>query len=132
MCVSLAYHGNSEPVLENTQDGKQEILQGIKRVTVDSTNNVIFTKLKIMEVSSKHRHQPFCLVFSLEEYRNGGNKKVIASVKTSPFQVQSRPNKRKSTSELPPAKKMFFGSYHQQMMERRNATSSLPNLPTIQ
>ena len=83
VCVSLAYHGDSDTQLENTLDGKQEILQGIKRVTVDNSNHVVFNKLKIMEVSSKHRHHPFCLVFSLEEYYSGGNKKLLSTVKSS-------------------------------------------------
>lgn len=140
VCVALAYHGSSEEITR-TLDGKQEILQGIKRVTVDASNHVIFTKLKVMEVSSKHRHQPFSLIFSLEEYRNDGKKNILSTVKSVPFLVQSRPNKRKSTGSLPPAKRMFFGnsnsSSQQEIISRKsgspiNTTSSLPNLPTIQ
>ena len=128
--AALAYHGSSQ-ILEQTLDGKQEVLQGIKRVTVDSSNHVIFTKLKVMEVSSKHRHQPFCLIFSLEEYRNDGKKEVLSTVKSVPFHVQSRPNKRKSTSSLPPAKRVFFGN-RQDLLSGPSPTSSLPNLPTLQ
>jgi len=75
--------------------GKQEILQGIKRVNVDKNGRATFGKLKVMEVSSKHRHQSFCLAFYLEEYSAQGNKRILTHVKSTPFHVQSRPAKRK-------------------------------------
>jgi len=130
--VKLAYHGESETELESTFDGKQDVLQGIKRVTVDSDNQVTFTKLKVMDVSSKHKHQPFCLVFTLEEYQTDGKKTVQCTVKTAPFHVQSRPSKRKSTGSLPPAKRFMSDVQQQDSFTRRDTTVSLPNIPTIQ
>jgi len=132
--VKLAYHGESESELESTFDGKQEVLQGIKRVTVDSESQVTFAKLKVMDVSSKHKHQPFCLVFTLEEYQTDGKRTVLGTVKTAPFHVQSRPSKRKSTGSLPPAKRFVSDAQRQQesVITRRDTTVSLPNIPTIQ
>ena len=43
--------------IATTMDGKHEMLQGIKKVTIDSSGSAVFSKLKIMEVSSKHKHQ---------------------------------------------------------------------------
>jgi len=132
--VKLAYHGESETELESTFDGKQEVLQGIKRVTVDSDSQVTFSKLKVMDVSSKHKHQPFCLVFTLEEYQTDGRRSVQCTVKTAPFHVQSRPSKRKSAGSLPPAKRFVSDAQRQQesVITRRDTTVSLPNIPTIQ
>lgn len=92
--VKLLYHTSGKEVT-TTLHGKQEILQGIKQVTVDKLGRAIFNKVKVMEVSSKHRHQSFCLEFCLEEYSAQGVKRVITSVKSTPFHVQSRPAKRK-------------------------------------
>jgi len=93
--VKLFYHGSGKEVA-TTMQGKQEILQGIKRVNVDKNGKATFGKLKVMEVSSKHRHQSFCLAFYLEEYSAQGNKRILTHVKSTPFHVQSRPAKRKS------------------------------------
>jgi len=92
--VRLLYHASCKEVT-TTLHGKQDILQGIKQVTVDKLGRAIFNKLKVMEVSSKHRHQSFCLEFSLEEYSAQGLKRTITTAKSTPFHVQSRPAKRK-------------------------------------
>jgi hypothetical protein len=92
--VKLFYHASGKEVT-TTIHGKQEILQGIRQVTVDKLGRAIFNKLKIMEVSSKHRHQSFCLEFALEEYSAQGLKRTITNAKSTPFHVQSRPAKRK-------------------------------------
>eukprot|EP01097_Dermamoeba_algensis_P004239 TRINITY_DN27_c0_g1_i1.p1 TRINITY_DN27_c0_g1~~TRINITY_DN27_c0_g1_i1.p1 ORF type:complete len:732 (-),score=192.24 TRINITY_DN27_c0_g1_i1:390-2585(-) len=94
----LFYHEQEEEMTK-TQDGKQEVLQGIKKVSLDKHGRAVFNKLKIMEVSSKHKHQAFCLVFFLEEYTSQGLKKTLAKVKSAPFHVQSRCNKRKREGE---------------------------------
>jgi hypothetical protein len=94
--VRLLYHASCKEVT-TTLHGKQDILQGIKQVTVDKLGRAIFNKLKVMEVSSKHRHQSFCLEFSLDEYSAQGLKRTITTAKSTPFHVQSRPAKRKST-----------------------------------
>jgi hypothetical protein len=99
--VRLLYHASGKEVT-TTLHGKQDILQGIRQVTVDKLGRAIFNKLKVMEVSSKHRHQSFCLEFSLEEYSAQGLKRTITNAKSTPFHVQSRPAKRKSTAPLPP------------------------------
>jgi hypothetical protein len=92
--VRLLYHASGKEVT-TTLHGKQDILQGIRQVTVDKLGRAIFNKLKVMEVSSKHRHQSFCLEFSLEEYSAQGLKRTITNAKSTPFHVQSRPAKRK-------------------------------------
>jgi hypothetical protein len=125
VCVTLSYHGEGEEVIDKSIDGKQDVLQGIKRVTVDTDNRVAFTKLKVMDVSSKHRHQPFCLVFTLEEYHVDGRKEIHSTMRTSPFQVQSRPNKRKALPGEQPAPKRFANSLD------ITRTSSMPNVPTL-
>jgi len=92
--VKLFYHGSGKEV-GSAMQGKQDILQGIKQVNVDKNGKAAFGKLKVMEVSSKHRHQSFCLVFYLEEYSPQGSKRTLTQVKSTPFHVQSRPAKRK-------------------------------------
>eukprot|EP01096_Ripella_sp_DP13-Kostka_P001939 TRINITY_DN1250_c1_g1_i2.p1 TRINITY_DN1250_c1_g1~~TRINITY_DN1250_c1_g1_i2.p1 ORF type:complete len:998 (+),score=435.21 TRINITY_DN1250_c1_g1_i2:310-2994(+) len=102
--VSLSYFDAAEEIAK-TSDGKQDLLQGVKTVNIDATGQAIFNKLKIMEVSSKHKHQPFCLIFELEKYGEHGNKEPVMKVKSTPFQVQSRPSKRRfehsSNNETP-------------------------------
>lgn len=106
--VRLLYHASGKEVT-TTLHGKQDILQGIKQVTVDKLGRAIFNKLKVMEVSSKHRHQSFCLEFSLDEYSTQGNKRTIATAKSAPFHVQSRPAKRKSMeSPIPTTMKKTY------------------------
>jgi hypothetical protein len=92
--ASLFYHGDDEEV-SKTVDGRQDVLQGVKKLSLDSNGKAVFNKLKIVEVSSKHKHQAFCLLFTVEELSSSG-KRVLAKLKTTPFHVQSRPNKRKS------------------------------------
>jgi hypothetical protein len=75
LCANLHYYVAETP-LTKTIDGKQEILQGIKKVGPDKNGIIVYNKLKITEVSSKHKHQAFCLIFTLEEYCNGEKKKI--------------------------------------------------------
>ncbi|PRP87813.1 hypothetical protein PROFUN_04287 [Planoprotostelium fungivorum] len=103
ICAYLYYHLTDKEV-SKTIDGKQDILQGVKRISIDVhgmhqsavgnnpnlTTVITFSKLKILEVSSKHKHQPFSLVFAIEEYTKGA-KRVIATTKSTLFQVLSRP-----------------------------------------
>ncbi len=104
VAVKLCYHTSGKEVASTLQ-GKQEVLQGIKQVNVDKTGRATFGKLKIMEVSSKHKHQSFCLLFSLEEYSAQGSKRILGQVQSAPFHVQSRPAKRKSKETLTQADK---------------------------
>lgn len=103
--ATLCYYSTDKEVTRTT-DAKHDVLQGIKKVAVDKSRIATFNKLKVTEVSSKHKHKAFCLLFTLEEYVHG-NRRVIANCKSSSFHVQSRPNnnatkksKRKSTLPL--------------------------------
>lgn len=94
--VASIVHSGTDVELIKTVDGRHDVLQGNKRVNIDANGKVVFGKLKIMEVSSKHKHQAFCFVFTLEENtQQQQQRKVLAQVRSSPFYVQSRPNKRK-------------------------------------
>jgi len=94
--VASIVHNGTDIELIKTVDGRHDVLQGNKRVNLDANGKAVFGKLKIMEVSSKHKHQAFCFVFALEENtQQPQQRKVIAQVRSSPFYVQSRPNKRK-------------------------------------
>eukprot|EP01087_Luapelamoeba_hula_P015186 TRINITY_DN4505_c0_g1_i4.p1 TRINITY_DN4505_c0_g1~~TRINITY_DN4505_c0_g1_i4.p1 ORF type:complete len:665 (+),score=93.47 TRINITY_DN4505_c0_g1_i4:14-2008(+) len=90
----LLYHASGQEV-STTHHGRQDILQGIRQINVDKNSRASFSKLKVMEVSSKHRHQSFCLLFALEEYSPQGSKRTLGEIKSTPFHVQSRPAKRK-------------------------------------
>eukprot|EP01102_Stenamoeba_stenopodia_P010479 TRINITY_DN315_c0_g1_i1.p1 TRINITY_DN315_c0_g1~~TRINITY_DN315_c0_g1_i1.p1 ORF type:complete len:489 (+),score=153.06 TRINITY_DN315_c0_g1_i1:207-1673(+) len=92
--VASIVHNGTDVELIKTVDGRHDVLQGNKRVSFDANGKAVFNKLKIMEVSSKHKHQAFCFVFSLEETTQQ-QRKVLAQVRSVPFYVQSRPNKRK-------------------------------------
>jgi len=94
------YYAGMEEEVTKTIDGRQEVLQGNKRLTFDpSSGRVSFSKLKITEVSSKHKHQAFCLLFTIEEIGpQGNNKKVIAQLKSNPFHVLSRSNNKRKGS----------------------------------
>jgi hypothetical protein len=86
----------SETVINKTLDNKQEILQGQRTVVVQADGIASFSKLKIMEVSSKHQHQAFIIQFQLE-YADELEKvlNIGEPVKSAPLHVQSRINKRK-------------------------------------
>jgi len=96
LCVTL-----SDEIISRTLDNKQDILQGHTVVPVSAEGIVTFSKLKIMEVSSKHHHQAFSINLQLQEIRKGSaNGPVIVvpigePVKSAPLHVQSRINKRK-------------------------------------
>ncbi|KAL6071284.1 RWP-RK domain-containing protein [Balamuthia mandrillaris] len=90
----LFYHLTGEEVITTAQ-GNQDILQGIKQITVNTKGRAVFTKLKVMDVSSKHKHQSFCVVFSVEEYSAHGFVRTLATAKTTPFHVASRPTSQK-------------------------------------
>jgi len=104
--VTLCYNQLNTPAQEisKTIDKKQDILQGIRRLTLSLSNqspktrqtyvSTTFPKLKVTEVTSKHKHQSFCLLFTLEEYSPSGECIVLHKIKTSPFQVLSRPSAR--------------------------------------
>lgn len=108
--VSLCYNQLNAPVQEisKTIDKKQDILQGIRRLTLSLSNqspktrqtyvSTTFPKLKVTEVTSKHKHQSFCLLFTLEECAPSGECFVLHKLKTSPFQVLSRPSARSDTN----------------------------------
>jgi len=99
LCLTLT----DEPI-DRTIDNKQEILQGNLVTLVGTDGKACFNKLKIMEVSSKHRHQSFSIQLQLEEMRKSytnAEDKITAlgvPVKSSPLHVQSRINKRKRTN----------------------------------
>eukprot|EP01117_Protostelium_nocturnum_P009515 TRINITY_DN3399_c0_g1_i2.p1 TRINITY_DN3399_c0_g1~~TRINITY_DN3399_c0_g1_i2.p1 ORF type:complete len:617 (-),score=203.94 TRINITY_DN3399_c0_g1_i2:59-1909(-) len=113
LSASLLYHLSGKEV-SKTMDGKQDILQGVKRISVDLntmtahsnsshlTSVITFSKLKILEVSSKHKHQPFSIVFSIEEYIQG-SKRIISTTRSSLFQVLSRPTSTHYGSPSPNA-----------------------------
>ncbi|EGG20818.1 hypothetical protein DFA_00683 [Cavenderia fasciculata] len=91
--VSLVYNSTYKQVSAKQSDGKQEVLQGIKSLMVDRTGLVVFNKLKVSEVSSKHLHQSFCLVFALcEVFNDGRANQEVSSVTSSSFHVLSRNN----------------------------------------
>jgi len=108
--VSLCYNQLNAPVQEisKTIDKKQDILQGIRRLTLSLSNqspktrqtyvSTTFPKLKVTEVTSKHKHQSFCLLFTLEECAPSGECFVLHKIRTSPFQVLSRPSARSDTN----------------------------------
>lgn len=98
--AQLAYT-TSEAPLQLTLDGKQDVLQGVIHVPIDKHRRGVFQKLKIMEVSSKHQHRLFCLVFRLIECHHGRQILHSTEVRSAGFQVQSRPHKRKRGGESP-------------------------------
>jgi hypothetical protein len=99
LCLTLT----DEPI-DRTLDNKQEILQGNLVALVGIDGKACFNKLKIMEVSSKHRHQSFSIQLQLEEmkksYSNNEDKITVVGspIKSSPLHVQSRINKRRRTN----------------------------------
>lgn len=112
VAARVVYSDDRSPV-ENATDGKQEMLQGIVRVPVDNAGFVLFNKIKVMEVTRKHKMRPFALEFSLEEMTNKGEVRNLASIHSMPFTVQSRPNKRLSTSgSVPPSKRSALPDTH--------------------
>jgi hypothetical protein len=81
-----------------TLDGRQDLLQGQLTVPVLSDGSATFSKLKIVEVSSRHRHQSFTISFQLEQMDPCNSHLIIPlgkSVKSLPLHVQSRVPKRK-------------------------------------
>jgi len=95
LCLTL-----SDEVLLRTLDNKQDILQGHTQVTVTSEGYATFSKLKIMEVSSKHHHQAFSIQLQLQEISSGSDGSISFNslgdlVKLAPLHVQSRINKHK-------------------------------------
>jgi len=81
--VSLVYDSFEEEVAEN-------VLQGTKRIAVDSDGMAVFSKLKIVEFSLKKRYG-YALLFKLEAPNN-----EILAVKSDCFYIQSRPAMRVS------------------------------------
>eukprot|EP01132_Coremiostelium_polycephalum_P002115 gene2115-2604_t len=94
--AQLVYRSTQKQVTAKSTDGKQEILQGVKSIMVDKNGIVIFNKLKVSEVSSKHLHQSFSICFTLSEISLDNQVRAVAQITSSPFHVLSRSNKRKS------------------------------------
>jgi len=99
----------SDQIIKYTLDGKQEILQGQTVVHVSDDGSAIFSKLKIMEVSSKYQTKAFSIKFQLEENYRSTIMPIGKAVEHSPIQALSRINKRKrtvneTTEENPPPK----------------------------
>ncbi|GAM29083.1 hypothetical protein SAMD00019534_122590 [Acytostelium subglobosum LB1] len=93
--AKLTYHTSSHPVVAKQSEDRQDVLQGILSQDVDRSNGVVvFNKLKVCEVSSKHNHQSFCLEFTL--YEQG---QQLARATSSPFLVLSRSYKRKKDED---------------------------------
>ncbi|EFA79181.1 hypothetical protein PPL_08007 [Heterostelium album PN500] len=102
--VSLVYNSTFKPVTTKQADGKQEVLQGVRVQEVDKNGVVVFNKLKVSEVSSKHLHQSFCFLFTLSEVHNAETTSeqstVLTQLTSSSFHVLSRSNKRKKDDEV--------------------------------
>eukprot|EP01101_Sappina_pedata_P006880 TRINITY_DN3526_c0_g3_i1.p1 TRINITY_DN3526_c0_g3~~TRINITY_DN3526_c0_g3_i1.p1 ORF type:complete len:821 (+),score=224.52 TRINITY_DN3526_c0_g3_i1:125-2587(+) len=108
------YDDDLREEISRTQDGKQDALQGTNKITLDVRGHAIFHKLRIVEVSSKRKNLPFCLVFVIEEIVNpsssptgivlANNRRVVAHLKTSSFYVQSRPAIKRKYPETHPEK----------------------------
>lgn len=107
--AALFYFGADKEV-EKSAENKQDILQGVTKVPLEKNGMAVFNKLKVTEMCSKYPNQSFCLVFTLEEYAKG-EKRILGSIKSNSFQVQSRPiekplplnvnlNKRKREDEV--------------------------------
>jgi hypothetical protein len=78
-----------------TSDGKQNILQGYITLPITPEGYATFNKLKIMDVSSKHHHQPFSIQLQLQEIKKTGSVVDIGDpIKTAPLRVQSRMSKK--------------------------------------
>jgi len=105
LCGSL-----SEEIINRTIDGKQNILQGFTNIPVTAEGSATFSKLKIMDVSSKHHHQSFSIQIQLQVKKNDTFVNLGEPVKSASLHVQSRLNhKRKtttSTSQETPKKKL--------------------------
>jgi len=90
LCGSL-----SEARINRTSDGKQNILQGYTLLPITPEGYATFNKLKIMDVSSKHHHQPFSIQLQLQEIKKTGSVVDIGDpIKTAPLRVQSRMSKK--------------------------------------
>jgi len=99
LCFSI-----SDEAIDRTLDNRQEILQGQLTCVVGADGKATFNKLKIMEVSSKHQHQDFCIQVQLEEVKKSFSSpedkvRVIGNpVRSSPLHVQSRINNKRKRS----------------------------------
>jgi hypothetical protein len=90
LCGSL-----TDARINRTSDGKQNILQGYTILPITTEGHATFNKLKIMDVSSKHHHQPFSIQLQLQEIKKTGSVINIGEpVKSAPLRVQSRINKK--------------------------------------
>jgi len=90
LCGSL-----NEARIYRTSDGKQNILQGYITLPITPEGYATFNKLKIMDVSSKHHHQPFSIQLQLQEIKKTGSVVDIGDpIKTAPLRVQSRMSKK--------------------------------------
>jgi len=90
LCGSL-----NEARIYRTSDGKQNILQGYITLPITPEGYATFNKLKIMDVSSKHHHQPFSIQLQLQEINKTGSVVDIGEpIKTAPLRVQSRLSKK--------------------------------------
>jgi hypothetical protein len=93
LCGSL-----TEARINRTSDGKQNILQGYTILPITPEGYATFNKLKIMDVSSKHHHQPFSIQLQLQEIKKTGSVVSIGEpIKSAPLRVQSRINKKGTT-----------------------------------
>jgi len=93
LCGSL-----TEARINRTSDGKQNILQGYTILPITPEGYATFNKLKIMDVSSKHHHQPFSIRLQLQEIKKTGSVVSIGEpIKSAPLRVQSRINKKGTT-----------------------------------
>jgi len=94
LCSSL-----TEARINRTSDGKQNILQGTLILPITQEGYATFNKLKIMDVSSKHHHQPFSIQFQLQEIKSGSACVNIGDpIKSAPLRVQSRINSNKKAT----------------------------------
>jgi len=90
LCGSL-----TDARINRTSDGKQNILQGYTILPITTEGHATFNKLKIMDVSSKHHHQPFSIQLQLQEIKKTASVINIGEpVKSTPLRVQSRINKK--------------------------------------
>jgi len=93
LCGSL-----TDTKINRTSDGKQNILQGYTILPITPEGYATFNKLKIMDVSSKHHHQPFSIQLQLQEIKKTGSAVSIGEpIKSAPLRVQSRINKKTPT-----------------------------------
>jgi len=94
LCSSL-----TEARINRTSDGKQNILQGTLTLPITQEGYATFNKLKIMDVSSKHHHQPFSIQIQLQEIKSGSICVNIGDpIKSAPLRVQSRINNNKKAT----------------------------------